>query len=94
MPPSEPAAGSPEDARAWLHGLLAETVRKSASDLFLKTGAPPSMRIDGEVNFLRGDAVPAAVMDGVAGAVLGERAEAARARPTWPTRSTAWGDSD
>ena len=63
---------SDEQTHAWLHKLLAETVKRAASDLFLKTDAPPGLRIDGDVNFLRGDPVPAAVMDQVAGAVLGE----------------------
>ncbi|KPK59638.1 MAG: hypothetical protein AMK73_08505 [Planctomycetes bacterium SM23_32] len=57
----------------WLQRLLRETVARSASDLFLKTDAPPSLRIDGQVQFLKTDPVPARIMERVAEAVLGER---------------------
>ncbi len=64
---------SDEQTRAWLHKLLAETIRRAASDLFLKTDAPPALRIDGDVNFLRGAPVPAETMALVAAVVLGDR---------------------
>jgi twitching motility protein PilT len=72
-----PTPDSPERSAAraaeWLHRLLSECVKRAASDLFLKTGAPPSLRISGEVSFLRADPVPAQAMDRVAALVLGDR---------------------
>ena len=35
------------------HTLLAKMVRARASDLFIKVGSPPSMRIDGRIRFLQ-----------------------------------------
>jgi len=61
------------ETRRWLHGLLSETVRRSASDLFLKTDAPPSLRVDGAVNFSKMAPVPGPVMAQVAALLLGQR---------------------
>jgi len=60
-------------AREWLHKLLRETARRNASDLFLKTGSPPAMRIDGRVLFLDMAPAPEQAMDHVADLVLGTR---------------------
>jgi len=57
----------------WLGALLGEAVKRAASDLFLKTGAPPSLRIDGEVFFSRAEAVSGAAMRRVAALLLGDR---------------------
>jgi len=62
-------------AEKWLHSLLDQTVRRAASDLFLKTGAPPSLRVSGEVLFLKADAVPGAAMERVAALLLGRQME-------------------
>jgi len=37
------------------HTLLAKMVKARASDLFIKVGSPPSMRIDSRIRFLQGD---------------------------------------
>ena len=37
------------------HSLLAKMVKARASDLFIKVGSPPSMRIDGRIRFLQGE---------------------------------------
>ncbi|MGE0709633.1 MAG: type IV pilus twitching motility protein PilT [Planctomycetota bacterium] len=37
------------------HNLLAKMVKARASDLFIKVGSPPSMRIDGRIRFLQGE---------------------------------------
>jgi twitching motility protein PilT len=60
-------------AEEWLRNLLRETVSRSASDLFLKTGAPPGMRIDGRVEFLETEPLRPRAMRQLADAVLGER---------------------
>ena len=39
-------------SRNWLHELLEEMVERAASDLFLKTGARPRLRLDGDVELL------------------------------------------
>ncbi len=36
------------------HNLLTKMVKARASDLFIKVGSPPSMRIDGRIRFLQG----------------------------------------
>ncbi|MFO7955648.1 MAG: PilT/PilU family type 4a pilus ATPase [Candidatus Brocadiia bacterium] len=66
-------AGDPTMGRTreWLHKLLRETVNRNASDLFLKTGSPPAMRIDGSVRFLDMEPAPEQAMDHVADLVLG-----------------------
>ncbi|RME75141.1 MAG: PilT/PilU family type 4a pilus ATPase [Planctomycetota bacterium] len=38
-----------------LHALLQRVVHEDASDLFLKVGSPPSMRIDGRIRFLQAE---------------------------------------
>lgn len=60
-------------AGRWLHGLLAEAVERGASDLFLKTGASPTVRIDGTVHFTDAKAVDGRAMHGVAEELLGDR---------------------
>ena len=37
------------------HTLLTKMVKARASDLFIKVGSPPSMRIDGRIRFLQGE---------------------------------------
>ena len=37
------------------HTLLAKMAKARASDLFIKVGSPPSMRIDGRIRFLQGE---------------------------------------
>ncbi len=37
------------------HTLLSKMVKARASDLFIKVGSPPSMRIDGRIRFLQGE---------------------------------------
>ncbi|GIW72231.1 MAG: twitching motility protein PilT [Planctomycetota bacterium] len=37
------------------HGLLKRVVQERASDLFLKVGSPPSLRIDGRVRFMQAE---------------------------------------
>jgi twitching motility protein PilT len=64
-----------EQVKMWLHSLLREQLKREASDLFLKTGAPPSLRIVGDVMFLKSDPVEAAVMERVADVLLGTRAD-------------------
>ncbi|MHC4789412.1 MAG: type IV pilus twitching motility protein PilT [Planctomycetota bacterium] len=75
MPAAENSAEAAAQARDWLHKLLAEAVKRNASDLFLKTGAPPALRIDGEVGFLAMEALSAGAMARISGVVLGERRE-------------------
>lgn len=62
-----------EQPQQWLHALLRMTVQESASDLFLKTGAPPSLRVDGQVKFLKADRVPPEAMQRIAALLLAER---------------------
>lgn len=40
-----------------LHDILRRMVKAKASDLFLKVGSPPAMRIDGRIRFLQADAI-------------------------------------
>jgi twitching motility protein PilT len=62
------------EARSWLHTFLKLTIEREASDLFLKTGGPPSLRLGGEVYFLRErDPVPAERMEEVASLLVGPR---------------------
>ena len=65
----------PNRAEQWLHALLREAVKQGASDLFLKSGARPSLRVDGDVVFLKGQATSGAAMDRIAALLLGERLE-------------------
>lgn len=39
------------------HEMLQRTVKEGASDLFIKVGSPPSMRIDGRVRFLKSELI-------------------------------------
>ncbi len=67
---------TPGQTRKWLHNLLQETVRRNASDLFLKTDSPPCMRIDGRLRFLDAGSAPEKALEHVADLVLGARAHA------------------
>ena len=40
-----------------LHEMLRKMVIEKASDLFIKVGSPPSLRIDGKINFLDPDEI-------------------------------------
>ena len=62
-----------DQAEMFLHSLLREQLKREASDLFLKTGAPPSLRVAGDVLFLKAEPVTAATMEQVAAALLGMR---------------------
>mgnify|MGYP006284489457 CR=1 FL=1 len=65
-----------QDTRRWLHELLRTTVQEEASDLFLKTGSEPSLRIDGEVVFLGDrDVASSGRMSSAASLLLGDRLE-------------------
>ena len=61
------------ETERWLHRMLSETVEHGASDLFLKTGSPPALRIDGTVTFTEKNAVSGAVMRNVAELLLADR---------------------
>ncbi len=65
-----------DHVRRSLHALLAESIERSASDLFLKTGGRPCLRIDGAVRFLEVEPISQAVMVSVEAIVLGERRSA------------------
>jgi len=56
-----------------LHGLLRETIRRGASDLFLKTGACPSLRLAGEIAFMKTKPMGGSAMSGIAELLLGGR---------------------
>ena len=71
MSDAEPK-GPEGTTREWLHGLLKQTVKRGASDLFLKTGAAPCLRIDGPVYFSKGDPVPGTRMERVAHCLLSD----------------------
>jgi len=60
-------------AEAWLHRMLSETVEQGASDLFLKSGSPPALRIDGTVTFTEQETVTDAAMERVAELLLPDR---------------------
>jgi len=51
--------------------LLRRMVRERASDLFLKVGSPPTLRIDGKIRFIQADAVTPDQMQRVVGRLLG-----------------------
>jgi twitching motility protein PilT len=73
MPTSHNAGEAARQAEEQLHGLLTDAVKREASDLFLKTGVAPSLRLDGEVHFLKADALPQPVITTMAGLVLAQR---------------------
>ena len=56
-----------------LQGLLQLMVEKNASDLFLKVGTPPSIRVDGLVEFTENPSSTPEFMDGVLNEVSDER---------------------
>ncbi len=63
-----------------LNALLELMVKERASDLFLKTGAPPAIRVDGNLRHLAGDAaapLDKAYMTRLLGSVLDQRDRAA-----------------
>jgi twitching motility protein PilT len=71
--PAAPPAAAAEPPAA-LAALLAETVRRGATDLLLAPGAPPAVRIHGRLEPLPGDALgPEAVRDLVRPALSAER---------------------
>ena len=47
------------------HNLLSKMVKARASDLFIKVGSPPSMRIDGRIRFLQDEPTTAVAVSGV-----------------------------
>ncbi|MCD6416458.1 MAG: PilT/PilU family type 4a pilus ATPase [Planctomycetes bacterium] len=65
-------------SKQWLDALLARAVQRKASDLFLKTDAPPSVRVDGRVRFIKDDPVGARQMERIAEAMLGSRMDELR----------------
>ena len=69
MPETEPD-GPGDSTTQWLHGLLKETVKRGASDLFLKTGSAPCLRVDGPVFFSNSEPVAGATMERVAQCLL------------------------
>ncbi len=73
MPTSDNSRETPSQVQEWLEKLLRLTVKRSASDLFLKTEGPPGLRLEGEVSFLKMDKVPGRVMERVADILLGPR---------------------
>ncbi len=67
---------APEQAdgvREWLHKMLERTVQQGASDLFLKSGTRPALRVDGQVGFVKAEPVGDDTMQQVASIVLGDR---------------------
>jgi twitching motility protein PilT len=68
-----------EQTLTWLHGILALGIDQGASDVFFKTGAPPALRVGGEVNFLRQkDPVSADRMRAVTSVLVGSRMDTFR----------------
>ena len=65
-----PAALRPDDP---LEGLLAEAVRRGASDLLLVPGSPPSVRVDGRLASLPGAALAPDALEGLFEPRLTER---------------------
>lgn len=48
-----------------LHALLRRMIKEKASDLFLKEGSPPSLRIDGKIRFLQAPPVGGGDVDAI-----------------------------
>jgi len=63
-----------EQARKMFHRLLEETVGRGASDLFLKTGSAPALRLKGEVGFMKREPITGQFMEQVAAVILGPKA--------------------
>lgn len=53
---SRPQGGGPTTTMEF-HDLLRAQVQHKASDLFIKVGSPPSIRVDGAVKFLKSDEI-------------------------------------
>ncbi len=62
-----------EHARRLFHELLRETVSRKASDLFLKTNAPPGLRVRGEVVFMEAEPLGEPLMEQLAAVILGSK---------------------
>ncbi|HEV8631086.1 MAG TPA: PilT/PilU family type 4a pilus ATPase [Thermoanaerobaculia bacterium] len=71
VPP--PTAGTPAAAADSLQHLLAEAVRRNASDLLLVPGSPPAVRVDGRLVQLPGAALAADAVSTLFDAHLGAR---------------------
>ncbi|MFO8007701.1 MAG: ATPase, T2SS/T4P/T4SS family, partial [Candidatus Brocadiia bacterium] len=65
----------PSRVRDWLHKMLERAVQQGASDLFLKSGTRPALRVDGRVGFVKAEPVGDELMQQVASLVLGDRRE-------------------
>ena len=56
-----------------LDKLLEQTAKHSASDLFIKVGVRPSLRIDGKLRFLKDEPVTAEDAESIAAHILNDR---------------------
>jgi twitching motility protein PilT len=82
------AVSNPYGSRDFLHQLLSKAIASGASDIHLKVGQPPAVRVGGDLVYFKLDKLGPADTEAVAALVLEDRVDPAKLRAVRETDSS------